>query len=81
MPNTPTMASTSASAGKGHHHHGSEAVTRRRFPRDVFERHHASDADELILVDPADRRPHRRRERRRASRFWSPRQVNVVDES
>ena len=43
---------------EGDHHHGAEAMTAGGRPGDVFERHDACHADELLLVDagngPAD---------------------------
>ena len=49
--------------GKGHHHHRAEAVAAGRRPRDVLERHHVADADQLLLVDARDRGADRRRQR------------------
>ena len=53
--------------GKGDHHHGAEAMTAGGRPGDVFERHDAPHADELLLVHTREGRADSRSKRLRPS--------------
>ena len=80
MPNTPTIARTSASAGERDDQHGAETVTAGGGPRDVFERQDVADADQLLLVHAGDGRADRRGQGRRVAGLRAHDEKDVVGE-
>ena len=62
------------------HHHRPEAVPSGGRPLDVLERDDVADADQLVLVDPRNRRPHRRRQRLGAAGLRPHHEEGVVDQ-
>ena len=78
MPKRPDHRQHQRERGKGRDQHGAEAVAAGRFPGDVFERHHAPHAHELLLVHPCDRGAYRRRQHSRAPRRGTDDQEHVA---